>query len=60
MARCRSGSPQNGRHFIRKTVKIGQIQNDLDEIVEELQQGELIVTEGAIFLSNKLAGGAPD
>ena len=50
----------NGRHFIRKTVKIGQIQNDLDEIVEGLQQGELIVTEGAIFLSNKLAGGAPD
>ena len=51
---------KNGRHFIRKTVKIGQIQNDLDEIVEGLQQGELIVTEGAIFLSNKLAGGAPD
>ncbi len=50
----------NGRHFIRKTVKIGQIQNDLDEIVEGLQQGESIVTEGAIFLSNKLAGGAPD
>ena len=51
---------KNGRHFIRKTVKIGQIQNDLDEIVEGLQQGESIVTEGAIFLSNKLAGGAPD
>ncbi len=51
---------KNGRHFIRKTVKIGQIQNDLDEIVEGLQQGELVVTEGAIFLSNKLAGGAPD
>ncbi len=51
---------KNGRHFIRKTVKIGQIQNDLDEIVEGLQQDELIVTEGAIFLSNKLAGGVPD
>ena len=48
------------RHFIRKTVKLGQIQNDLDEIVEGLQKDEQIVTEGAIFLSNKLAGGAPD
>ena len=51
---------KNGRHFIRKTVKIGQIQNDLDEIVEGLQKDEQIVTEGAIFLSNKLAGGTPD
>ena len=48
------------RHFIRKTVKLGQIQSDLDEIVEGLQKDEQIVTEGAIFLSNKLAGGAPD
>jgi hypothetical protein len=41
-------------------VKLGQIQNDFDEIVEGLQKDEQIVTEGAIFLSNKLAGGAPD
>jgi cobalt-zinc-cadmium efflux system membrane fusion protein len=51
---------KNGRHFIRKTVKIGQIQNDLDQIVEGLQKDEQIVTEGAVFLSNKLAGGTPD
>jgi len=50
----------NGRHFIRKTVKIGQIENDLDQIVEGLQKDEQIVTEGAVFLSNKLAGGTPD
>jgi cobalt-zinc-cadmium efflux system membrane fusion protein len=48
------------RHFIRKTVKIGLIQNDLDEIVDGIQKDEQIVTEGAIFLSNKLAGGAAD
>ena len=51
---------KNGRHFVRRTVKIGQIQNDLDQIVEELQKDEQIVTEGAVFLSNKLAGGTPD
>jgi len=51
---------KNGRHFVRRTVKIGQIQNDLDQIVEGLQKDEQIVTEGAVFLSNKLAGGTPD
>lgn len=51
---------KNGRHFIRKTVKIGQIQNDIDEVVEGLHKDEQIVTEGAVFLSNKLAGGTPD
>ena len=30
---------KNGRHFIRKTVKIGQIQNDLDEIVDGTPAG---------------------
>jgi membrane fusion protein, heavy metal efflux system len=48
------------RHFIRRTVKLGQTQNDLDQIVEGLQKDEQIVTEGAVFLSNKLAGGAAD
>ena len=51
---------KNGRHFIRRTVKIGQIQNEFDEIVDGLQKDEQIVTEGAVFLSNKLAGGTPD
>jgi cobalt-zinc-cadmium efflux system membrane fusion protein len=48
------------RRFIRKTVKVGHIQNGVDEIVEGLQQGEQVVSDGAVFLSNKLAGGTPD
>ena len=47
------------RPFIRKTVKLGHIRDGVDEIVEGVQQGELMVSEGAVFLSNKLAGGAP-
>ena len=48
------------RHFIRKAVKLGLMQNELDEIVDGLRKDEQIVTEGAIFLSNKLAGDTPD
>jgi cobalt-zinc-cadmium efflux system membrane fusion protein len=48
------------RRFIRRTVKVGHKQDAVDEIVEGLQRGEQIVSEGAVFLSNKLAGGAPD
>ena len=45
------------KRFMRKTVKIGHIQDGLDEILDGVQQGELIVSDGAVFLSNKLAGG---
>ena len=48
------------KRFMRKTVKIGHIQDGLDEILDGVQQGELIVSDGAVFLSNKLAGGTPD
>ncbi|QGM45506.1 efflux RND transporter periplasmic adaptor subunit [Methylocystis heyeri] len=46
------------RHFVRRTVTLGHQQDGFYEIVEGLQPGEKIVTEGAIFLSNILAGGA--
>ncbi|MFY9655157.1 MAG: efflux RND transporter periplasmic adaptor subunit [Methylocystis sp.] len=48
------------RHFVRRTVKVGQIQEGYDQILEGLQRGERVVTDGAVFLSNKLAGGASD
>ena len=48
------------RHFNRRTVKVGRQQEGYDEILEGLQGGEQIVTDGAVFLSNKLAGGAAD
>jgi cobalt-zinc-cadmium efflux system membrane fusion protein len=48
------------KRFMRKTVKIGHIQDGLDEILDGVRQGEQVVSDGAIFLSNKFAGGAPD
>ncbi len=48
------------RHFVRRMVKVGQIQEGYDQILEGLQRGERVVTDGAVFLSNKLAGGASD
>jgi membrane fusion protein, heavy metal efflux system len=43
------------RHFTKRTVKIGLQRDGYRQILEGLQPGELIATEGALFLSNALA-----
>ena len=43
------------RRFNRRTVKIGQIHDGFRQILEGVQVGELVATEGALFLSNALA-----
>jgi len=43
------------RRFIRRTVKIGLELDGYRQILEGLQTGELVATEGAIFLNNMLA-----
>jgi membrane fusion protein, heavy metal efflux system len=49
------------RHrFTRRIVRIGLQQDGFDQVAEGLQPGELIVTEGAILLSNMLYGGGGD
>jgi membrane fusion protein, heavy metal efflux system len=40
------------RRFVRRTVKIGDQRDGYRQILEGLQVGELVATEGAIFLSN--------
>ena len=40
------------RRFTRRTVKIGQQRDGYDQVREGLQPGELVATEGALFLSN--------
>jgi membrane fusion protein, heavy metal efflux system len=40
------------RRFVRRTVKIGQPRDGYRQILEGLQVGELVATDGAIFLSN--------
>jgi membrane fusion protein, heavy metal efflux system len=44
----------DGRHFVRRTVTIGLRQDGWVQILEGLQAGETVVTEGAVYLSNKL------
>lgn len=47
------------RHFSKRIVRVGlQQQNGQSQILEGLAQDELVVVEGAVFLSNKLLLGA--
>ena len=49
------------RHkFVRRAVRTGLQQDGLDQILEGLQPGEVVVTDGAILLSNMLYGGGAD
>lgn len=43
------------RRFTRRIVRIGDIHNGFRQIVEGVGVGELVATEGALFLSNTLA-----
>jgi membrane fusion protein, heavy metal efflux system len=47
----------DGRRFTRRTVKVGMQQDGWDQILEGLQGDEKVVTDGAIFLSSKIAVG---
>jgi membrane fusion protein, heavy metal efflux system len=42
------------RHFSQRVVKIGLRSDDQVEILDGLQPGELVVTDGAVFLSSML------
>jgi cobalt-zinc-cadmium efflux system membrane fusion protein len=44
----------DGRRFARRTVKVGLQQDGWDQVLEGLEGDETVVTEGAVFLSNKL------
>jgi membrane fusion protein, heavy metal efflux system len=47
------------RRFLKRTIKIGiRKQGGWSQILEGLEPGELVVTDGAVFLSNKLLLGA--
>lgn len=48
------------RTFEKRTVKIGLRQNGYVQILGGLKAGDLVVTDGAIFLTNKLVGGPTD
>jgi membrane fusion protein, heavy metal efflux system len=47
------------RRFTRRTVKIGEQHDGYRQILQGVQVGELVATEGALFLSNALAAASP-
>jgi cobalt-zinc-cadmium efflux system membrane fusion protein len=47
-------STKDGRRFIKRTVKTGLQQDGWTQILEGLSPDETVVTNGAVFLSNKL------
>ena len=40
------------RRFVQRTVKIGEQHDGYRQILEGLQPGELVASDGAVFLSN--------
>jgi cobalt-zinc-cadmium efflux system membrane fusion protein len=44
----------DGRRFTKRTVKVGLQQEGWSQVLEGLLPGETVVTDGAVFLSNKL------
>ena len=47
-------------HLTRRTVKVGLQQDGFDQILDGLRAGELVVAQGAVFLSNMLNAAAGD
>jgi membrane fusion protein, heavy metal efflux system len=47
------------RRFTKRVIKIGSLHDGYREILEGVQVGELVATEGALFLSNALATASP-
>jgi cobalt-zinc-cadmium efflux system membrane fusion protein len=44
----------DGKRLVKRTVKVGLQQEGLHQIVEGLKPGELVATDGALFLNNAL------
>ena len=49
---------QDGHRFIRRSVKVGVEQDGWAQILDGVKADETVVTDGAIFLSNKFDTGA--
>ena len=47
------------RRFTRRMVKIGEQRDGYRQILDGVHAGELVATEGALFLSNELAIESP-
>jgi membrane fusion protein, heavy metal efflux system len=50
----------NRHRFTQRSVKVGLHHDGYDQILEGLSQGELVVTDGAVFLDNMLTASPTD
>jgi cobalt-zinc-cadmium efflux system membrane fusion protein len=50
----------DGRHFARRTITIGRAWQGYRQILGGLREGEQVVTDGAVFLSNMLTADPSD
>ena len=50
----------DSRRFEKRSIRTGLIQGGMTQILEGLNPGDLVVSDGAIFLSNKLVLGATE
>jgi cobalt-zinc-cadmium efflux system membrane fusion protein len=48
------------RHFTQRVIRVGLQDDGYDQILNGLKQGELVVTEGAVFIDNMLTAGPTD
>jgi len=44
----------DSKHLVKRTVKVGLQQDDFDQILDGLRPGELVATDGALFLDSAL------
>jgi membrane fusion protein, heavy metal efflux system len=50
----------NRHRFTQRPVKVGLQHDGYDQILEGVSQGELVVTDGAVFLDNMLTASPTD
>jgi membrane fusion protein, heavy metal efflux system len=48
------------KHFVQRTIKIGLRQDGWVQVLDGLKRGELVVTDGAVFISNMLTAAPED
>jgi cobalt-zinc-cadmium efflux system membrane fusion protein len=47
-------------HFTQRVVQIGLQSDGYDQILDGLKQGELVITDGAVFVDNMLTASPTD
>jgi membrane fusion protein, heavy metal efflux system len=50
----------NGRHFVQRKVQVGIMRDGYDQILSGLAAGEMIATDGAVFLDSMISSDTTD